>query len=92
MSNGDSAFARKVCLGGGSSSLSRSYPERASTMDSISSTVFNRFVTLQKSGVCNMMDEYVQRFLGISRDQHLTIINNYMALQKREEERDEDAE
>lgn len=43
---------------------------------------FEKYLTLQKSGEVNMMSSRVQSQLGISKDEHMFILNNYNELKK----------
>ena len=43
---------------------------------------FQRFVDVQKSGVCNMLSSQVETLAGITKEQHLHIIKHYGEISK----------
>lgn len=52
-------------------------------MENITKEMFDRFVSVQKSGVCNMMDSRVVSLANLTKKQHLDILCNYKAIEKR---------
>tara|TARA_R110000803_G_scaffold147153_1_gene212814 strand:+ start:470 stop:637 length:168 start_codon:yes stop_codon:yes gene_type:complete len=52
-------------------------------MEDITKEMFDRFVSVQESGVCNMMDSRVLSLANLTKKQHMHIICNYEAIEKR---------
>jgi len=49
----------------------------------ISKSKFERYVGVQRSGVCNMFDKMVQDLASLTQEEHLDIIKNYDEYAKR---------
>ena len=52
-------------------------------MEDITKEMFDRFVSVQESGACNMMDSKVLSLANLTKKQHMHIICNYEAIEKR---------
>ena len=44
---------------------------------------FNSFKDIQEQGVCNMLSPEVRTLVGITKEQHYYILNNYSELEEK---------